>query len=115
MMKQFLSWLAALGPKNSRMKNRLSRAGIASALATVLLITRAGAEPQPPLVLETTIPLPGVSGRIDHIALDRGRQRLFVAALGNNTVEAIDLRAGKRSDRIAGLHEPQGVGYSEST
>jgi DNA-binding beta-propeller fold protein YncE len=71
------------------------------------------AEPDPPLVLETTIPLNSVGGRIDHMTLDRGRQRLFVAALGNNTVEVIDLRAEKRLNQIRGLREPQGVGYSD--
>jgi DNA-binding beta-propeller fold protein YncE len=71
------------------------------------------AEPDPPLVLETTIPLNSVGGRIDHMTLDRGRQHLFVAALGNNTVEVIDLRAEKRLNQIRSLREPQGVGYSD--
>jgi len=66
----------------------------------------------PPLVLERTIPLPGVSGRIDHMAVDLRRGRLLVAELGNGTVEAIDLAAGKVVHRIIGLKEPQGVGYS---
>ena len=48
-----------------------------------------------PLVLERTIPLAGVSGRIDHMAIDLGRKRLLVAELGNGTVDAIDLTAGK--------------------
>ncbi len=65
----------------------------------------------PPLVLERTIPLRGVSGRIDHMAVDLGRGRLFVAELGNGSVEAIDLAAGKSIHRIIGLHEPQGVGF----
>src|SRR5258708_25477477 len=34
---------------------------------------------------------------------------LFVSALGNNTVEVIDLKAGKRANTISGLKEPQGV------
>jgi chromate transporter len=46
----------------------------------------------PPLRLVQTIPLPGVQGRIDHLAVDVAGQRLFVAALGNNTVEVVDLR-----------------------
>jgi DNA-binding beta-propeller fold protein YncE len=63
----------------------------------------------PPLVLEATIPLDGVAGRIDHMAVDLGRNRLLVAELGNNTVDVIDL-ATRRSDyRIASLQEPQGV------
>jgi len=38
-------------------------------------------------------------------------QRLFVAALGNNSLEVIDLRTGKRIRSISELREPQGVAY----
>jgi DNA-binding beta-propeller fold protein YncE len=65
-----------------------------------------------PLILDRTIPLPNVSGRIDHMAVDLKRERLFVAELGNNTVDVVDLAAGKAVHRIGGLHEPQGVGYA---
>lgn len=57
------------------------------------------------------IPLPGVQGRIDHMAVDPGGQRLLVAALGNNTLEVIDLKKGERVRSVSGLHEPQGVRY----
>src|SRR5215216_2452274 len=57
------------------------------------------------------VALPNVSGRIDHLALDPEGSRLFVAALGNNTLEVIDLKAGKVTDEIKGLKEPQGVVY----
>src|SRR5919107_1813609 len=57
------------------------------------------------------ITLPNGSGRIDHMALDSQADRLFVAALGNNTLEVIDLKAGKDTDEIKGLKEPQGVLY----
>lgn len=65
------------------------------------------------LVLESTIPLPDVGGRIDHMTIDRGRQRLIVAALGNDTVEVVDLGTGKPRQRISGLKEPQGVAYAD--
>jgi YVTN family beta-propeller protein len=60
---------------------------------------------------EQVTQLPNVAGRIDHMALDSQGGRLFVAALGNNTVEVIDLKAGKVTDEIQGLKEPQGVAY----
>jgi YVTN family beta-propeller protein len=63
------------------------------------------------LTLTRTIPLPRVEGRIDHFALDVAGGRLFVAALGNNTVEVIDLKAGQVMHTIAGLAEPQGIFY----
>lgn len=68
-----------------------------------------------PLVLEAKIPLGAVSGRIDHFAIDLARQRLFVAELGNNSVGVVDLAAGTVMHRIAGLKEPQGIGYVPRT
>src|SRR5258708_250719 len=59
-----------------------------------------------------TIPLEDVEGRIDHFALDAAGKRLFVAALGNDTVEVIDLPSGKVTGRIKGLHAPQGVAFA---
>jgi DNA-binding beta-propeller fold protein YncE len=64
-----------------------------------------------PLVLETKIPLGQVSGRIDHLAIDAKRQRLFVAELDNNSLGVVDLAAGKVLRTVAGLREPQGVAY----
>ena len=64
-----------------------------------------------PLALKQTIPLPGVEGRIDHFAFDPAGERLFVCALGNNTVEVVDLRKGARFHSITGLGAPQGVAY----
>jgi DNA-binding beta-propeller fold protein YncE len=63
------------------------------------------------LSLEKTIPLAGVEGRIDHFAQDVAGGRLFIAALGHNTVEVVDLQAGKVVRSITGLSEPQGVFY----
>jgi len=66
----------------------------------------------PPALSETqVIPLPGVERRIDHLAVDVARKRLFVAALGNGTLEVLDVGAGKRLHTIKGLKEPQGVAY----
>jgi hypothetical protein len=60
-----------------------------------------------PLALEAKIPLGEVSGRIDHLAVDLKRQRLFVAELGNDTLGVVDLAAGKVLRTITGLKEPQ--------
>ena len=63
------------------------------------------------LRLETKIALPGVDGRIDHLAYDSAGHRVFLAALGNNTVEVVDLASRARVHTITGLWEPQGVCY----
>jgi YVTN family beta-propeller protein len=68
-----------------------------------------------PLQLETKIVLGDVRGRIDHMAIDLKRQRLFVAELGSDSVGIVDLANRKLIHRIPGLREPQGVGYEAST
>jgi DNA-binding beta-propeller fold protein YncE len=49
------------------------------------------------------------------MAVDLARKRLFVAELGNGTLDALDLNTGSVLHRIAGLKEPQGVGYDPRT
>lgn len=63
----------------------------------------------PALKLERTIPLPGVEGRIDHLSPDLQGGRVFISALGNGTVEVVDVNRGQRLGQIKGLEEPQGV------
>lgn len=60
---------------------------------------------------ERAIPLPGVEGRIDHLAVDPGAGRVFISALGNGTVEVMDVDRGQRIGELKGLKEPQGVLY----
>jgi DNA-binding beta-propeller fold protein YncE len=74
-------------------------------------IVTVGAQNAVPLKVKQTIPLPGVEGRIDHLAFDAAGERLFVCALGNNSVEVIDLRKGERIHSITGLGAPQGIAY----
>jgi DNA-binding beta-propeller fold protein YncE len=90
----------------------VARLAAGAVLASLVLPVKAGEAPMMPLVLDRTIPLPHVSGRIDHMAVDLRRGRLFVAELGNNTVDVVDLAAGHVVHRIEGLKEPQGIGYS---
>jgi len=63
------------------------------------------------LTLDKTIPLTGVEGRIDHMAVDVAGQRLFVAALANNSVEVLDLKTGQLITSITNFGEPQGIAY----
>jgi YVTN family beta-propeller protein len=88
-------------------------------LASTVMLVNAAAPAQSadasPLQLETRIVLGDVRGRIDHMAIDLKRQRLFVAELGNDSVGIVDLANRKLIHRIPGLKEPQGVGYEPST
>jgi hypothetical protein len=58
-----------------------------------------------------SIRLAGVKGRIDHLAFDSTRQRLFVAALGNDTVEVLDTAKLAHLKSMTGFHEPQGIAF----
>jgi hypothetical protein len=75
----------------------------------------AGAASAEPLELEAKIPLGEVHGRIDHLAIDLNRQRLYVAELGNDTVGVIDLKARVTVKTLTGFKEPQGIGYEPTT
>jgi chromate transporter len=44
------------------------------------------------LELESKIPLGEIRGRIDHLAIDAGRQRLYVAELGNDSAQCLVTR-----------------------
>lgn len=69
------------------------------------------AQQPPQLKLEREIPLPGVEGRIDHLSADIAGQRVYISALGSDEVEVVDLREGRRIERIEGLNDPQGILY----
>ena len=71
----------------------------------------AATDPHSPLVLEQIIPLAGVAGRIDHLAVDLTGHRLFVAEVANGSVDRIDLVTGKTDGRINSLKEPQGIAW----
>src|SRR4029077_7066793 len=63
-----------------------------------------------PLVLSGSVPLEGVKGRFDHFAFGQGR--VFVSALGNNSVEVINVFGGIVEHTITGVPNPQGVAFS---
>jgi hypothetical protein len=69
---------------------------------------------QPALQAIKTIPLCDVAGRIDHMAIDSQKGLLLVAALGNNSVEAIDVNRGVVVARAKQIREPQGIRITKS-
>jgi hypothetical protein len=80
----------------------LFAAGLAISLAAV-------AQSAEPLQLAQTIPLPEIDGRIDHFSIDVKGQRAFLAALAKNTIEVVDLKAGRVTQTLPGFAKPQGV------
>jgi YVTN family beta-propeller protein len=77
--------------------------------AVVALVATQPPSAQEPLSLLRSIDLPRVEGRIDHLAFDAAGQQLFVAALGNNTVEVLDLKSNRHIKSVPGFREPQGI------
>lgn len=90
--------------------------GLAGALLLGLARLHGAADAGPvPLQLVSRIPLGEVHGRIDHLAVDLGRRRLFVAELGNDSVGVVDVERSRTIRALTGLREPQGLGYVRST
>ena len=81
-------------------------------IAAMALTAPSSAAPLEPVA---SIIMPGVKGRIDHFAIDLKGRRLFVAALGNNTVEVLDIAGNKHLKSLPGFGEPQGIEYLAQT
>lgn len=88
-----------------------ARVTVAATLAAVAMLLQAarGAQAPAPLRQIASIPLPHVSGRIDHLAFDGPRRHLFVAALGHGSVEVVDTAKNVHVRSLADFHEPQGI------
>ncbi len=81
-------------------------------LAAALVVVAAGRSAAAPLALVQTIPLKGVAGKLDHLAVDARGQRLFVANKPNNTLDVVDLKDGKLIKQIADQGKVSGVAYA---
>jgi DNA-binding beta-propeller fold protein YncE len=79
-----------------------------------LALATAGQAPTATLELEAKIALPECQGRIDHLAYDSARQRLFVAELGNDSVAVVSVKQRRLEHRLEGLKEPQGIAFFEA-
>jgi hypothetical protein len=84
-------------------------------IALLILGLVAHAQQPKALTLSGRIELPNVKGRIDHFSADVKGHRLFMSALGNHTVEVLDIQNGRRLHTIPDLDEPQGVLYDASS
>ena len=66
-----------------------------------------------PMVWTEAIPLENAKGRFDHFASGGGK--LFVAALGSNAVEVINIGGRILAHTISDVPDPQGIAYSPET
>jgi YVTN family beta-propeller protein len=80
-----------------------------------LMCTRAVQGANAPLTIEAKIPLGAVTGRIDHLAFDSSRGRVYVAELGNNTVGIVDVKNRRVLRTVEGFDEPQGIAWEPVT
>lgn len=53
--------------------------------------------------------LPGYSGDFDHFAVDRVRNRLFLAAEDHGSIEVFDLRSGRHLRSVGGFETPHAI------
>ena len=95
-----------------RFATRSRLAGVTATIVVAMIGTFSARAAEPAgLVLEATVALGPVRGRIDHLTIDADRQRLYVAELGNDSVGVVDLKRAVLLSSITGLKEPQGVLY----
>jgi hypothetical protein len=74
---------------------------------------KSGSGENGPLILTAQIPLAGVHGRFDHFAFDPAEPgRIFISALGNNSVEVLNTVEGTAVHSIANIPEPQGIAFA---
>src|SRR6266436_3639238 len=107
-----ISGRPATTPSNRRghhVEMVMRTSGIAAAIVTLALGCSGRAETPVLLPLTAAIELPKVEGRFDHFAMDVTGKRLFVAALGNDSLEVIDVAGNKRIESIPNLKKPTGA------
>ncbi|MFO0967108.1 MAG: hypothetical protein U0793_16200 [Gemmataceae bacterium] len=91
---------------------RLSILGLICCLALTTGANRASAGDAKTLELLQTIQLKGAPGRLDHLAIDNKNSRLFVANLSNNSLDIVDLKAGKLIKQIPDQKKIQDIAYA---
>ncbi|MCK6447530.1 MAG: hypothetical protein L6Q99_14155 [Planctomycetes bacterium] len=64
-----------------------------------------------PFVEAARIRIPRVKGRLDHVAYDSKRNRAWIAAREEGSIEVVDLAARKHVLSLAGYDEAQGIHY----
>jgi DNA-binding beta-propeller fold protein YncE len=92
----------------------MNRTAIILAFFSITALS-ANTEPILPFALSRTIPLPGVTGHFDHLAIDAAANRLFIASPGYHSVEVVDLKTDTLQQSISGLGKPHGLAWVAAT
>ena len=115
-MKDFLSSFADSSQLESGYRNKKASAVFPeipimrfSVLALLPLVCGVAFAAEEPLKLVKTIPLKGVDGKLDHLAVDAKGEMLYVANKPNNTLDVVDLKSGKMVKQIADQGKVSGV------
>lgn len=83
------------------------------ALAAAASGARVTAEEPAPLERVQVIPLHGrLEKKLDHMALDGRRDRLFIANMANRSLDVVDLKSGKVFKEVPDQRGIQGVAYA---
>jgi hypothetical protein len=81
--------------------------------SVIILLWAIGPATADSLELKGMIPLgKGKNGNLDHLAHDAKRDRLFVANKANNTLDIVDLKAGKLLKQVRDQGGIQGIAYA---
>jgi DNA-binding beta-propeller fold protein YncE len=84
----------------------------AGLVAGLVFAAAASAADTPALELVQTITWKGKKGTLDHLVLDAKHDRLLVAYKANNTLDIVDLKAGKLLRQVPGQSGVQGLAYA---
>ncbi len=98
-----LAWVRGDGETMKRLPS------ILVTIAALLGMTTA--QKLPPLQLVRTTDLPGITGDMDHLAVDLAGNRLFVAAEDNGTLRVLNLSNGKLERTVKGFETPHSILY----
>src|SRR5207249_8801019 len=98
-------------PRRTRMRTQRGACCLL-ALVGLLIAGRAPAADPAHLELAQTIVLKGKAGKLDHLALDGKRERLFLANTTNGTLDVVDLTAGQLLKQVPGQTGIQGIAYA---
>jgi DNA-binding beta-propeller fold protein YncE len=68
-----------------------------------------------PLALLSTTKLPEIAGAFDHFAIDRAKNRLYLAAEVHHSIEVFNLKTGEHLQSVPGVTTPHTIAFVPET